>query len=113
MRAGFEVLCFKGSGATHPNPDEQCHFILHNKDGFGGDLQSVRRIKRNSKVSERQLRGRDNRQAEQSCGGLFLQRVCYTGVNLSFALSNNKYDCSQLSATSLIKGYLPWGKLKS
>lgn len=24
-RAGFEVFCFKGSGATHPGPSEQCH----------------------------------------------------------------------------------------
>lgn len=27
-RAGFEVLCFKGSGATHPSPNEQCHLSL-------------------------------------------------------------------------------------
>ena len=24
-RAGFEVFCLKGSGATHPGPSEQCH----------------------------------------------------------------------------------------
>lgn len=24
-RAGFEVFCFKGSGATHPGPGEPCH----------------------------------------------------------------------------------------
>lgn len=24
-RAGFEVFCLKGSGATHPGPGEQCH----------------------------------------------------------------------------------------
>jgi phosphopantothenoylcysteine decarboxylase/phosphopantothenate--cysteine ligase len=27
-RAGFEVFCFKGSGATHPGPREQCHLSL-------------------------------------------------------------------------------------
>jgi phosphopantothenoylcysteine decarboxylase/phosphopantothenate--cysteine ligase len=27
-RAGFEVFCFKGSGATHPGPDGQCHLNL-------------------------------------------------------------------------------------
>jgi phosphopantothenate---cysteine ligase (CTP) len=27
-RAGFEVFCFKGSGATHPGPDERCHLSL-------------------------------------------------------------------------------------
>jgi phosphopantothenoylcysteine synthetase/decarboxylase len=27
-RAGFEVFCFKGSGATHPGPGEQCHLSL-------------------------------------------------------------------------------------
>jgi len=27
-RSGFEVLCFKGSGATHPGPGEQCHLGL-------------------------------------------------------------------------------------
>ena len=26
--AGFEVLCFKGSGATHPGPGGQCHLSL-------------------------------------------------------------------------------------
>ena len=30
VRAGFDVLCFKGSGATHPGPDEQCHLSLFN-----------------------------------------------------------------------------------
>jgi phosphopantothenate---cysteine ligase (CTP) len=24
-RAGFEVFCFKGGGATHASPGEQCH----------------------------------------------------------------------------------------
>ena len=27
-RAGFEVFCLKGSGATHPGPGEQCHLSL-------------------------------------------------------------------------------------
>ena len=27
-RAGFEVFCLKGSGATHPGPSEQCHLSL-------------------------------------------------------------------------------------
>jgi len=27
-RAGFEVFCFKGSGARHPGPSEQCHLRL-------------------------------------------------------------------------------------
>ena len=27
-RAGFEVFCIKGSGATHPGPCEQCHLSL-------------------------------------------------------------------------------------
>ena len=27
-RAGFEVFCIKGSGATHPGPGEQCHLSL-------------------------------------------------------------------------------------
>jgi phosphopantothenoylcysteine decarboxylase/phosphopantothenate--cysteine ligase len=27
-RAGFEVYCLKGSGATHPGPGEQCHLSL-------------------------------------------------------------------------------------
>jgi len=27
-RAGFEVFCFKGSGATHPGPAEPCHLSL-------------------------------------------------------------------------------------
>jgi len=27
-QAGFEVFCFKGSGATHPGPAEQCHLSL-------------------------------------------------------------------------------------
>jgi len=27
-RAGFEVYCFKGSGATNPGPGEQCHLSL-------------------------------------------------------------------------------------
>lgn len=27
-RAGFEVFCFKGGGATHPGPGEQCHLSL-------------------------------------------------------------------------------------
>lgn len=26
--AGFEVFCFKGGGATHPGPREQCHLSL-------------------------------------------------------------------------------------
>ncbi len=29
-RAGFEVFCLKGSGATHPGPGEQCHLSLFN-----------------------------------------------------------------------------------
>jgi len=28
--AGFEVFCFKGSGATHPDPGQQCHLSLFN-----------------------------------------------------------------------------------
>lgn len=28
--AGFEVFCFKGSGATHPGPGEPCHLSLFN-----------------------------------------------------------------------------------
>jgi len=27
-RAGFEVFCIKGSGATYPGPGEQCHLSL-------------------------------------------------------------------------------------
>ncbi|MCL4785770.1 MAG: phosphopantothenoylcysteine synthase [Verrucomicrobia bacterium] len=27
-RAGFDVFCFKGSGATHPGPGERCHLSL-------------------------------------------------------------------------------------
>jgi len=27
-RAGFDVFCLKGSGATHPDPDEHCHLSL-------------------------------------------------------------------------------------
>ncbi|HEU0039728.1 MAG TPA: phosphopantothenoylcysteine decarboxylase [Verrucomicrobiae bacterium] len=27
-RAGFEVFCLKGSGATHPGPGDQCHLSL-------------------------------------------------------------------------------------
>jgi len=27
-RAGVEIFCLKGSGATHPGPDEQCHLSL-------------------------------------------------------------------------------------
>jgi phosphopantothenoylcysteine decarboxylase/phosphopantothenate--cysteine ligase len=27
-RAGFDVFCLKGSGATHPGPGEQCHSSL-------------------------------------------------------------------------------------
>jgi len=26
--AGFEVFCFKGSGATHPGPPDECHLSL-------------------------------------------------------------------------------------
>ena len=29
-RAGFEVFCLKGSGATFPGPGEQCHLSLFN-----------------------------------------------------------------------------------
>ncbi len=28
VRAGFEVFCLKGSGATYPGPEEQCHLSL-------------------------------------------------------------------------------------
>ncbi len=31
-RAGFEVFCLKGSGATHPGPGEQCHLSLFDKN---------------------------------------------------------------------------------
>jgi phosphopantothenoylcysteine decarboxylase/phosphopantothenate--cysteine ligase len=30
VRAGFEVFCLKGSGATFPGPGEQCHISLFN-----------------------------------------------------------------------------------
>jgi phosphopantothenate---cysteine ligase (CTP) len=29
-RAGFEILCLKGSGATHPGPGAPCHLSLFN-----------------------------------------------------------------------------------
>jgi phosphopantothenoylcysteine decarboxylase/phosphopantothenate--cysteine ligase len=29
-RAGFEVFCFKGSGATYPGPHDQCHLSRFN-----------------------------------------------------------------------------------
>src|SRR5947208_2456797 len=28
IRAGFEVFCLKGSGATHPGPGQRCHLSL-------------------------------------------------------------------------------------
>jgi phosphopantothenate---cysteine ligase (CTP) len=41
-RAGFEVICLKGSGATHPGPAEQCQLSLFDtNDDLLGLLQQA------------------------------------------------------------------------
>lgn len=38
-RAGFDVFCFKGSGATYPDPREQCHLnVFDTNDDLPGLL---------------------------------------------------------------------------
>jgi len=42
IRAGFEVICLKGSGATHPGPAEQCQLNLFDtNDDLLGLLQQA------------------------------------------------------------------------
>jgi phosphopantothenoylcysteine decarboxylase/phosphopantothenate--cysteine ligase len=46
-QAGFEVFCFKGSGATYPGPHDQCHLSLFNTNDDLLDL-----LKSASKANE-------------------------------------------------------------